>query len=44
MCRNVKFTFLNFDYAVPHPVIVEKSKAIPTLLDLAAMKAFALGR
>ena len=44
MCRNVKFTFLNFDYQIPHPIVVEKAISIPTLLDLAAMKAFALGR
>jgi len=44
MCRDVKFTFLNFDYPVPHTVIVQKAISIPTLLDLAAMKAFALGR
>ncbi len=44
MCRNVKFTFINFDYEVPHVIVVEKAITIPTLLDLAAMKAFALGR
>ncbi|HEY8780937.1 MAG TPA: nucleotidyl transferase AbiEii/AbiGii toxin family protein [Mucilaginibacter sp.] len=44
MCRDVKFTFINFDYEVPHSLIVEKAITIPTLLDLAAMKAFALGR
>jgi hypothetical protein len=44
MCRDVKFTFINFDYEVPHPIIVQKAISIPTLLDLAAMKAFALGR
>jgi hypothetical protein len=44
MCRDVKFTFINFDYPVPHTIIVQKAITIPTLLDLAAMKAFALGR
>lgn len=44
MCRDVKFTFFNFPYDIPHNVMVEKSISIPTLLDLAAMKAFALGR
>ena len=44
VCRNVKFTFLEFEYNVPHPVIIENNITIPTLLDLAAMKAFALGR
>lgn len=44
VCRDVKFTFFNFEYDVPHPIIIEKSITIPALLDLAAMKAFALGR
>jgi hypothetical protein len=44
ICRNVKFTFFNFPYYIPHDITVEKSISIPTLLDLAAMKAFALGR
>jgi hypothetical protein len=44
MCPEVKFTFINYDYEVPHPIIVQKAISIPTLLDLAAMKAFALGR
>ncbi len=44
LCRNVKFTFLEFEYEVPHPVLIENLITIPTLLDLAAMKAFALGR
>lgn len=44
ICRNVKFTFINFDYEVPHGISVQKAITIPTLLDLAAMKAFALGR
>jgi hypothetical protein len=44
LCRNVTFTFFDFEYEIPHPVSVEKSITIPTLLDLAAMKAFALGR
>lgn len=43
VCRNVKFTFFNFEYDIPHPVIIEKRISIPGLLDLAAMKAFALG-
>jgi Nucleotidyl transferase AbiEii toxin, Type IV TA system len=44
VCRDVKFTFFNFPYDIPHNINVEKSISIPTLLDLAAMKAFALGR
>jgi Nucleotidyl transferase AbiEii toxin, Type IV TA system len=44
VCREVKFTFFTFEYDVPHPIIIEKSITIPTLPDLAAMKAFAMGR
>jgi Nucleotidyl transferase AbiEii toxin, Type IV TA system len=43
-CRNVKFTFFEYEFAVPHPVDIKKSIMIPELLDLAAMKAYALGR
>ena len=43
VCRNVKFTFFDFDYPIPHPVLLENGLSIPNLLDLAAMKAFALG-
>ena len=44
ICRNVKFTFFEFEYEIPHQILIENSITIPTLLDLAAMKAFALGR
>lgn len=44
VCRNVKFTFYNYEFAVPHPVVVAGSITIPTLRDLTAMKAYALGR
>ncbi len=44
VCRAVKFTFFNYDFTIPHPIAVENSITIPTLLDLAAMKAYALGR
>lgn len=44
MCRNVKFTFFEYEFAVPHPVSVQKCINIPDLLDWAAMKAYALGR
>lgn len=43
VCRNVKFTFFNFEWDIPHPVEVGKYISIPTLLDLAAMKALAMG-
>lgn len=42
-CRNVKFTFFDFGFDVPNNNIF-KHINIPTLLDLAAMKAYALGR
>jgi hypothetical protein len=38
----VKFTFFNFEWDIPHQVEVEKYISIPTLLDLAAMKALAM--
>jgi hypothetical protein len=44
ICRNVKFTFFDFEHEIPHPIVLEKRISIPSLLDLAAMKAFALGR
>jgi hypothetical protein len=42
--RNVKFTFFNYDFIVEHKVQIENFISIPSLLDLAAMKAYALGR
>ena len=42
--NNVKVTFLSYPYAIMHPVKVESVITIPTLLSLASMKAFALGR
>ncbi len=44
ICREVKFTFMDFDFKVPHDIEFEHSIFIPNLLDLAAMKAYALGR
>ena len=44
LCRDVTFTFFNFEHDIPHPVSVEKIITIPSLLDLAAMQAFAMGR
>ena len=43
-CRGVKFTFFDFEFEVPHPITVQNFITIPSLLDLAAMKAYALGR
>jgi hypothetical protein len=42
--NKVKFTFFSYPYTVEHPVKVESYITIPSLLSLAAMKAFALGR
>lgn len=44
LINNVKFTFFNYPYSVLHPVTVDSIITIPSLLSLAAMKAFALGR
>jgi len=44
LANNVKMTFFSFPYPVEHPVIFNKFITMPTLLTLAAMKAFALGR
>lgn len=42
--NNVKFTFFSFPYPIQHNVKVENIITIPSLLTLASMKAFALGR
>jgi len=44
LINNVKITFFSYPYTVPHPVKVGSTITIPSLLSLAAMKAFALGR
>ena len=44
LINNVKITFFNYPYPVLHPVKVDSIINIPSLLSLAAMKAFALGR
>nr|MBK9649996.1 hypothetical protein [Bacteroidota bacterium] len=43
ICRDVKFTFFDFNYDIPHKEVLQKFISFPSLLDLAAMKAFALG-
>jgi hypothetical protein len=40
--NSVKLTFYNFPYDVPSPLIFERIINLPDLLDLAAMKVFAL--
>ncbi|MBT3209224.1 MAG: nucleotidyl transferase AbiEii/AbiGii toxin family protein [Bacteroidetes bacterium] len=42
--NNVKFTFYNYPYSVEANCLFEDVIKIPNLLNLAAMKAFALGR
>jgi len=42
--NGVKFTFFEYGFDVPHPVWFERTISMPTLTDLAAMKAYALGR
>jgi len=42
--NNVKLTFFSYPYSVLHPLSINSIITIPSLLSLAAMKAFALGR
>lgn len=42
--EGVKFTFFQYPYLIPHQTKFENYVTMPNLLDLAAMKAFALGR
>ncbi len=44
LINNVKITFFSFPYCVLHPIRVDSYITVPSLLSLAAMKAFALGR
>ncbi len=44
LINNVKLAFLSYPYPVLHPINVSSIFTIPSLLSLAAMKAFALGR
>jgi hypothetical protein len=44
VCREVKFTFFEYEFEIPHDLLIENYITIPNLLDLAAMKAYALGR
>jgi len=43
-CRDVKFTFFEYEFDIPHTISIEGFINIPPLIDLAAMKAYALGR
>jgi len=42
--NTVKITFFSYGFDIPHPIDFHKIITLPTLLDLAAMKAFALGK
>jgi hypothetical protein len=42
--NQVKVTFFCYPYTIEHPIKVDSVISIPSLLTLAAMKAFALGR
>jgi hypothetical protein len=42
--NEVKVTFFHYPYRVEHPVNFDRIISLPSLLSLAAMKAFALGR
>ena len=44
LINQVKVTFFNFPYQIDHPIKIGSTITIPSLLTLAAMKAFALGR
>jgi hypothetical protein len=42
--NDVKITFFNYPYEIEHPVSLGQYCSLPTLLSLASMKAYALGR
>jgi len=42
--NSVKMTFYSFPYKIPSDIHFENIISVPTLLDLGAMKAFAIGR
>jgi len=44
LINDVKFTFFNYPYLIEHRNLFSDVISLPSLLDLAAMKAFALGR
>jgi hypothetical protein len=43
LINDVKITFFNYPFSIPHKGRFEKIITMPELIDLAAMKAFALG-
>jgi hypothetical protein len=44
LINDVKFTFFYYPYQIEHPIFFLDVISLPSLLDLAAMKAFSLGR
>ena len=44
LINGVKTTFFYFPYPIDHPIKLENFFSVPTLLTLASMKAFAMGR
>jgi len=42
--NDIKITFFNYPYEIEHPVSLGQYISLPTLLSLASMKAYALGR
>jgi len=44
LINDVKFTFFYYPYQIEHPIFFLDAISLPSLLDLAAMKAFSLGR
>jgi hypothetical protein len=42
--NNVKLTFFEYGFHIPHPVWLKETISMPSLTDLGAMKAYALGR
>ena len=44
MVNSVKVTFFQFPYSIEHPLLLDSIITLPSLLTLASMKAFALGR
>lgn len=44
LINNVKITFFSYPFTIQHPVNIDSFITIPSLLSLAAMKAYALGR
>jgi hypothetical protein len=43
-CREDKFTFFDYEFDIPHKEDFNNFITIPSLLELAVMKAYALGR